>query len=237
LAAPRFRTRVRKYFLTGLAALLPTVMTIYLVVKGFTYLDTIFKPFLNKVLKTSTPPPFLGFAVTIVLVFVVGLLLATFVGRRLYRLADASLAKMPLIRHIYPYVKQVTDFVLEEKKIEAKAVVAVEYPRRGAWSIGLITGHGFDAVRRRTGEEMVSVFMVSSPAPFTGYVVMVPRREVVILPITVDQALRFTISGGVVGPDSSHALLDSLPHEKLFAETPGPAADAAAPQAQEARAE
>ena len=142
-----------------------------------------------------------GFLVAIVLVCVLGFLLASFIGRRLWRSLETTLVQLPVIKQIYPYVKQVTDYVFGERRVEFSQVVAVQYPRVGIWSIGFVTGPGMRAIRESEGEEFVSVFVPSSPTPVTGYVITVPRKDTVDLPITIDQAFRFIISGGVITPD------------------------------------
>jgi uncharacterized membrane protein len=105
-----------------------------------------------------------------------------------------------VIRAIYPNIKQVTDFLLTDRNVEFSGVVAVEYPRKGVWSVGLSTGGPMKQVQGRVSDELVSVFIPSSPTPITGYVVQVPRQDVIELNMTIDEGLRFTISGGVIKP-------------------------------------
>ncbi len=146
----------------------------------------------------------LGFLIAVILVYFTGFFLASFLGRRMWRAGEGVLYRMPLIRGIYPHVKQVTDFLLSERKnIAASGVVAVEYPRRGTWSLGLSTGAAISGVGGASGEEMVTVFIPSSPTPITGYVVQVPRKDVIELDLTIDEALRFTVSAGVIKPGTA----------------------------------
>jgi uncharacterized membrane protein len=105
-----------------------------------------------------------------------------------------------VVRAIYPNVKQVTDFLLSDRPVEYSGVVAVQYPRKGIWSLALSTGSPVERVQRAVQEELVTVFVPSSPTPVTGYVVQVPRSGVIELNMTIDEALRFTISGGVIKP-------------------------------------
>ena len=113
--------------------------------------------------------------------------------------------RVPLIRAIYPAVKQVTDFVLAERKqtFEGSRVVAVHARDPNVWSIGLVTGAGVRRLNEAVSEEMVTVFIPSSPTAFSGYVVVVPRDVVVELPLTVEEAMRLLISGGVISPESA----------------------------------
>lgn len=145
-----------------------------------------------------------GFLIGIILVYFMGFFLASFIGRASWRAAEGVLYRIPLIRAIYPHVKQVTDFLLSERQVEFSGVVAVEYPRKGVWSLALSTGGPLPAVQESVGakEDLVTVFIPSSPTPVTGYVVQVPRRDTIPLSLSIDEALRFTISGGVIKPDS-----------------------------------
>ncbi|MCH7995946.1 MAG: DUF502 domain-containing protein [Planctomycetes bacterium] len=143
----------------------------------------------------------LGFLIAIILIYFIGFFLASFMGRAVWRAGERLLNRIPLIRAIYPHVKQVTDFLLSERKrFEVSGVVAVEYPRKGLWSLGLSTGKPLERVQDASSEELTTVFIPSSPTPITGYVIQVPVRDVVELNISIDEALRFTVSGGVIKP-------------------------------------
>jgi len=144
----------------------------------------------------------IGVGVAIVGVYLAGRLVGGFMGRRIYLWIERLFAAVPLVRAVYPSVKQVVDFLFsEEKTLRFSRVVAVEYPRKGVWSVGLVT-----AERRHLitppGQDAVTVFVPSSPTPFTGYTVMIPRSELIELPITIDQALRYLVSGGVLSPEA-----------------------------------
>ena len=145
----------------------------------------------------------LGFLIAIVLVYFVGFFLASFIGRTVWRAGEGLLYRIPLIRAIYPHVKQVTDFLLSERRVEFSGVVAVQYPRKGVWSVGLSTGDPLREVQASTPDELVSVFIPSSPTPVTGYVVQAPRKEIIELNLSIDEAFRFTISGGVLKPGAA----------------------------------
>ncbi len=142
----------------------------------------------------------LGFLIAIILVYFMGFFLASFVGRRVWRVGERLLNRVPLIRAIYPHVKQVTDFLLSERKVEFSGVVAVQYPRKDVWSLALSTGEPLRAVQGASPYELVTVFIPSSPTPVTGYVVQIPRSDVIELSMSIDEALRFTVSGGVLKP-------------------------------------
>lgn len=142
----------------------------------------------------------LGFLIAIILVYFTGFFLASFIGRASWRAGESLLHRIPLIRAIYPHIKQVTDFLLSDKPVEFSGVVAVEYPRKGVWSVGLSTGPPIKRIQKVITEDLVTVFIPSSPTPITGYVITIPKRDTIELNMTIDEALRFTISGGVIKP-------------------------------------
>jgi uncharacterized membrane protein len=146
-------------------------------------------------------PSWVGFVLAIVAVFIVGFFIASFVGRSLWSLFEGWLAHIPIVKSVYPGAKQMVEFFLksEESRRSWSTVVAVEYPRKNVWAIGYITGPGMERVEERQGESLRTVFLPASPT-MAGYVIMVPEKEIVALDMTVDEAIRFTISGGVVRP-------------------------------------
>ncbi|HRX86445.1 MAG TPA: DUF502 domain-containing protein [Phycisphaerae bacterium] len=151
----------------------------------------------------------IGFVIAIIVVYFVGFFLASYIGRAALRVMENAVGRMPLVRAIYPNIKQVTDFLFGEHKLEFSGVVAVPYPRTGIWSVGLLTGGPLKAVAEQAGEDLVAIFIPSSPTPVTGYTIMVPRRDVIELAISIDEVLRFVISAGVIKPDTELRLKGS----------------------------
>lgn len=148
--------------------------------------------------------PLLGFCVAFLLTLVVGFFVATFLGNKIYKLFESLFSRLPVVKVIYPYARQFTDFFFssdEKKPKDFKHAVAVPFPTQGIYSIGFVTGEGMKALNEATGKTMLCVFVPTSPAPFTGYVVYVPRDEVVQLPISIEEAMRVLISAGVIHPD------------------------------------
>jgi uncharacterized membrane protein len=207
-----FGKDTKKAFWTGMVALLPTALTLILIIKAYQLVaGTIGKGFttvITAALKWLTPwsleyiPEGLisaaGVILAIVFVFFLGMALASLIGRRTWTFVEARFVSLPLIRSVYPSVKQITDFLFAEKKFSFRQVVALEYPRKGIWSLAFITGKAFSPLPEMTGKEMVTVFVPSSPTPFTGYCVQVAREELVDIDISVDAAIRYVVSGGVL---------------------------------------
>ncbi|HUY89878.1 MAG TPA: DUF502 domain-containing protein [Pirellulales bacterium] len=153
-------------------------------------------------LKYLTPqrvvPIFL--CVFVLLLYLLGKFLAAGIGRVLWNVLERGVYRLPLVRNVYDSVKQVTDFMFDDREIEYTRVVAVEYPRKGIWSIGFVTGESLADIRSATGEPMLSMMIPSSPMSVTGYTITVPKSETIDLNLTMDQALQFVISCGVVVP-------------------------------------
>jgi uncharacterized membrane protein len=149
------------------------------------------------------PGSIVGFIIAVISVCVLGALLASIVGKRLWRMTENFIMNTPLLRNVYPYIKQVTDFVLtqENQKKIFSHVVAVEYPRKGIWSIGFVTGTGLENVVSTVKKEFLTVIIPTSPTPFTGFVITVPKKQTIDLDMTVEEALRFIVSGGVITPE------------------------------------
>jgi len=142
----------------------------------------------------------LGFLLSFVLIYIFGRFVASILGRAMWRVIEHGFFRLPVVKQIYPSVKQVTDFVLAERKMEFSRVVAVEYPRKGIWSLGLVTNTGMRTIQEALGQDMVMIFIPSSPTPVTGYTIAVRRDEIIDLPLNIDDALRLTVSGGVIMP-------------------------------------
>ncbi|MHC4574801.1 MAG: DUF502 domain-containing protein [Planctomycetota bacterium] len=216
--------RFKSYFLRGLAVLLPTVLTIWIFVGAFGVVhDNISVHIKNGLERLITLAggseteldrlwvdvalTVAGFLIALVAVCILGAILASVVGRTLWRVIEKFIMNTPLLRRVYPYIKQVTDFVLtqEEQKRMFKRVVAVEYPRKGVWSLGFVTGSGLETVMDNVKKEFLTVLIPTSPTPFTGFVIIVPQKHAIELNMKVEEALRFIVSGGVVTPPSPQA--------------------------------
>jgi uncharacterized membrane protein len=230
--------RFRNYFLRGLAVLLPTILTIWICVWIYRFIqdnisvyvsqalvrlimfvkgeDGISKAELNRILVEGTAGSVIGFLVALIIVCVVGALLASVVGRAIWRVIEDFIMNVPFLRRVYPYVKQVTDFVLtpEEQERLFSRVVAIEYPRKGIWSIGLVTGSGLRRVAENVEKEFLTVLIPNSPTPVTGYVIMVPKEQTIALDMTIEEAFRFAISAGVIAPPNQQ-LPPALPQAGL----------------------
>lgn len=144
----------------------------------------------------------IGLIIAIILFYFAGALMSNVIGRQIKNRGEKIIDRVPLIRRVYPAVKQVTDFFFgdSEEKLKFNRVVAVEYPRKGLYSVGLVTGDTMRDIEDAMGEPCLTVFVPSSPTPFTGYVITVPVKDTIDLGITIEDALKFAVSGGVLVP-------------------------------------
>ena len=228
-AAPSGRAQAKQVFKRGLAALLPTLLTLVILFWAFQFLRDKVGFWISGLLTFFWERAFgytvaaeswlaslltvVGILIAALAVFILGYFLSTVFGRWVYGVVDGWLSRLPVIRQLYPSLKQVTNFLLSERAMRFTQVVAVPYPRRGVYSLGFVTGQGFRQLDRATGHHLVNIFMPSSPTPVSGYVVFFREDEVVYLDISVEEAFRFIVSGGVVVPGSQRTFV--VPPEML----------------------
>jgi len=194
--------RLKKYLITGFMVVVPVFLTVYILVASFQFIDGLLGRFLFGYLKKTWGfyLPGLGFLIFFILIIFVGFLATQFIGKRIFPQIEKWFAGLPLINKIYPTLKQIVLFVLAQKEFGFKKVVLVEYPSKGIWSLGFLTNEEFNKITEACNKEMVSVFIPSTPGPLTGYVVFVPRDSLKFADISVSEALKIIISGGVFKP-------------------------------------
>lgn len=145
----------------------------------------------------------------ILVLYLLGKFMAGAVGRFFWGTFERGINRLPLVRNVYSSVKQVSDFIFANREIDYSRVVAVEWPRRGIWCLALVTGSSLKAVEERAGEEVLSVLIPTSPMPMTGFTVTVKKSETIDLDITIDQAIQFIVSCGVVVPADQMSRMQS----------------------------
>ena len=194
--------RLRKYFITGLAVVVPVFLTVYVSVVLFRFTDNILGRFLNVYLRNTLGfnIPGLGVLIFLLVIVSVGFLANRYIGKRIFPLIDRWFSSLPLIRNIYPTFKQVISFILAQKGFGFKKVVLVEYPSKGIWSLGFLTNEEFPKLSQISEKAIVSIFMPTSPGPFTGVVIFVAKEDLRFPDISIADAFKIIISGGVFKP-------------------------------------
>jgi len=192
--------RLRSYFFAGILVTAPAALTLYLAWLFISFVDARVGSVLPPRYQPLIDIP--GFGVLVLLAFLtlVGALTAGLIGRLLLHWWERILGRMPVINGIYGALKQVFETVLSQKSSAFRQCVLVEYPRRGIWALGFISGVTEGEVQRLTGEEVLNVFLPTTPNPTSGFLLFVPRDDVVMLDMTVEEGLKMVISGGIVAP-------------------------------------
>jgi uncharacterized membrane protein len=198
------KSRLKRYVIAGLLVWVPLGVTfvvlrviIDLMDRSLLLLPPAYRP--EAVLGFRIPG--LGILLTLALLLVTGFLAANFLGRRLVAIWEALLARIPLVSTIYSGVKKVSETVLTDQGLAFRKVLLIEYPRRDLWCLAFLTSHQLGEARTRTGRDVVCVFVPTTPNPTSGFLILVPRDDVVELEMSVDEAISMIISLGVVVPD------------------------------------
>jgi len=195
---------IRKYFITGSLIVLPIIITIFLFLWLFRFLDGILGRYINSFLMSNYGYmiPGLGIIFAIVLIFFVGFLATHLISKSVLSFFERWFLRFPVIKQIYPAAKQIVSFLFTDTKVSFKKAVLIEYPRKGVYTLGFVTNKGFKYFNEKTGRQLVNIFLPSTPGPVTGFFVMVPKEDVIVVDICVEDALKMFISGGVLNPPS-----------------------------------
>ena len=196
--------KLRAYLFTGILVTAPVAITFYLAYKFILWVDF----FVNKMLpeqyqlNTYLPMtiPGLGLIVLIVFLMLVGMFAAGFLGRFFIRFGEWFVARMPLVSSIYSLLKQIFETVFSTKTQAFKKVVMLEYPRKGIWILGLVSADLKGEVKAKLPDNMVNVFIPTTPNPTSGFLIFVPKTDVIELEMSVEEAIKFIVSGGLVEP-------------------------------------
>jgi uncharacterized membrane protein len=196
--------RLRAYFLTGVIVTAPFSITIYLVWQFFSFLDSRVEELLPVRYNPETYLPFslpgVGVLIMVAFLTLVGMLTAGLAGRTLVRLGERLLARMPVVRSVYSTLKQIFETVLAQSSRSFREVVLIEYPRRGLGAIGFVTGPTRGEIQARSDEELVNVFLPTTPNPTSGFLLFVPKKDLIHLDMSIEEGIKMVISGGIVAP-------------------------------------
>ncbi|MCZ4303756.1 DUF502 domain-containing protein [Zoogloeaceae bacterium G21618-S1] len=207
---------MKKYFVTGLLIWIPLAITFMVIAWIVSTLDRILlwipEHWQPKVL-LGLDIPGIGVALTLLIILFTGLIGANVLGQRLVLVWEALLARIPVVKSIYSSVKQVSDTLFSSSSHAFRKALLVQYPRQGAWTIAFLTGKpGGDAARHLSGD-YISIYVPTTPNPTSGFFLMVPRADVIELEMSVDEALKYVISMGVVTPGKKADIAELAPVE------------------------
>jgi uncharacterized membrane protein len=201
---PALFARLRAYFFAGVLVTAPIAITVYLAWSVVSWVDESVLPLLPAQYNPETYLPFslpgIGLVVLLVFMTAVGAVTAGMLGRMVVGYGERVLSGMPIIRSVYSATKQIFETMLAKKSTAFREVVLVEFPRPGMWSIGFITGVTEGEVQELTDEEVLNVYIPTTPNPTSGFLCFVPRSEVYPLSMTVEEGIKLVVSGGLVIP-------------------------------------
>jgi len=195
---------MRKYFVTGLLVLVPLAITLWVLNLIIGTLDQsvlLLPARWRPAVLIGLDIPGMGALVTVVFVFVVGLLTRNFIGKQIVHVWEKLLTRIPIVSSIYSSVKQVSDTLFSSSGNAFRKAVLVQYPREGSWTIAFLTGTPGGDVKNHLVGDYISVYVPTTPNPTSGFFLMLPRADAIELDMSVDEALKYIVSMGVVAPE------------------------------------
>jgi len=192
---------IKRIFITGLTAVIPLVITIYVIAGLFYLADGIIGKYLNQIFVryVGWEIPGLGIVIAILIVFLLGVIIRLS-RMRFFRFMEKIFFRIPLINRIYFPIRRIVDFLFFPPRKNFKSSVLVEYPRKGIYSVGFVTNDNSVMFKERGERKLYNVFIPSSPSPITGFTIIVEEKELVFLDLSVEEAIRLVVSGGLLNP-------------------------------------
>ena len=194
-----FVARLRNYFITGIIVLVPLGFTLYLTI----FLVSISSRLIPEEINPNNYLPFsipgLEIALSIIFITLIGFISLSFIGKKILKLINDLLKKIPFLRTIYSAIGQMTES-FANKKGKKKSVVLVEYPRKGSWAVGFATKDNKGEISKKTNNNLVNVFVPTTPNPTSGFLLMFPKKEVIYLDMSFEEASKFIVSAGTSDP-------------------------------------
>lgn len=208
---PTLMQRLRSNFFTGIVIVAPVVITMYLIWTVVTFIDTRVVPLVPALYNPSTylgqDIPGFGVVIFLISTAIIGSLTKGLFGRQVLRIWENLIGRTPVVRSVYSGLKQIVETVLSQSSTNFQNACLIEYPREGIWAIAFISTASKGEVLQKTGEEeMQSVFLPTTPNPTSGFLLFVPRKDVVILDMTVEDAAKLVISAGLVVPPTKEEI-------------------------------
>lgn len=197
--------KLKAYFFTGILVTAPVMITFYLAYKLIIFIDVSVNRLLPPQFKPDSFLPFtipgLGIIILVVSLIVIGMFAAGFMGKFFLRLGEWIVYKMPVVSSVYSILKQIFETFLSNKSNAFKQVVLLEYPRKGLWILGFVSTDTGGEVKKHLKTEMINVFIPTTPNPTSGFLIFVPKTDVTVLEMSVEDGIKFVISGGIVAPE------------------------------------
>ena len=208
----RVLLKIRRIFLAGLLVSLPLVITILVFKFLFKTLDNFLGPLVTTLLIEAGFPivetfhlPGLGVVTTFLLVFLIGLFTTNFIGKKLWGLGEMVVGQIPVIRSVYTGAKQVIETFATSGSQSFSKVVMLEYPRKGLYCLAFVTGQTGGEPQAKTEQDLVSIFLPTTPNPTSGFLLLTPREDLIELDMSIEEGIKMIVSGGLVTPPYNEA--------------------------------
>jgi len=193
----KFFKTIRRQFLSGLLVIVPIILTFIVLRFLFRTVDSLLSPLIIKIIQVDIPG--LGILATIIIIFIAGILYTLFGRSRLYSIWELFFIKTPLVKTIYSASKQLMLAITRPDKKAFQQVVLVEYPRKGVYNLGFVANR-IESHLKEKPSELIVVFIPTPPTPFSGFVALFAKDEVIPLDLSVEESIKFFVSGGIASP-------------------------------------
>ena len=198
-------TKLRGYFIAGILVTAPITITIWLTISIINFIDKSVK---NLILPDNYygdlawfSVPGLGIIIAILFLLMVGMFTTNIMGRFFVRIGESILDHLPVVRSLYSATKQIFETVFANKSEAFREVVLVEYPRKDMWVIGFLTGRTKGEVQDRTSDDVVNIFVPTTPNPTSGFLLFTPEKDIIRLNMTIEEGIKLVVSAGIVTPE------------------------------------
>lgn len=192
--------RLRGYFLAGILVTAPIGITIFLTWKFFAFVDQSVTQLIPPTYLSEAYLPGIGIGIALIFFIIVGWFATNFLGRLLIRISEYIVARVPVIRNLYGALKQIFETVMASQSSAFREVVMLEYPRKGTWAIGFVSGKTEGEVQGAVKQDTINVFVPTTPNPTSGFLLFVPKKDVIYLKMSVEEAVKLVVSAGIITP-------------------------------------
>ena len=212
--SPGLFARLRGYLLAGVLVTAPISITVYLTWVFIQFIDSMVVRQLPPQYNPDTYLPFtvpgLGLILVVTSLILIGWFATNFLGRLIFKVSDYVVHQVPIIRNLYGAIKQIFETIMASQSNAFREVIMLEYPRRGVWSIGFVTGASKGQIQRLTENETINVFVPTTPNPTSGYLLFVPKSEIHYLDMTVEEGIKLVVSAGIITPPDPEDYLENV---------------------------
>jgi uncharacterized membrane protein len=200
-----FNARIRNYLLTGVLVTAPITITVWISWHILQFFEATARNLVPRAWYPEFAIPGLGLLIVFIGLILIGALTAGLIGRFFVRTSERIMNRMPVVRSLYGAIKQILETVLAQRATAFRQVVIIEYPRKGIWAIGFVSGETRGEVQRKLDRDLVNVFLPTTPNPTSGFLLFVPTGDIRPLDMSIEEGIKLVVSGGIVTPGDINA--------------------------------